>query len=87
MNNIQYNHLVSSFENSDTCRAHYDNAWGNGGIGFQILNLNNRCRRAASPGLFTLADSFPRYSFIRWLDGTQSQSGCFGVYRNLLPPL
>jgi len=54
-------------------------AWGSGGIAFQILHLNNRWRRAASPGLFTLADSIPRYSFVRQLDGTHSQSGCFGV--------
>ena len=79
MNNIQFNHLVSNFENSDSCHAHYDNAWGSGGIAFQILNLNDSCRLATSPGLFTLADSIPRYSFIRWLDGTLNHSGCFGV--------
>ena len=59
--------LVSNFENSDTCRAHYYNAWGSGHIAFQILNINNRFRRSASPDLFTLADSIPKYSFIGWM--------------------
>jgi hypothetical protein len=72
MNKIQFNNLGYNFEIDNSC-AHYDKAWGRGGIALQILNLSNRYRP------LYLADSIPRYSFIRWLDGTQSQSGCFGV--------